>query len=384
MRRFMLIAAGCGLVLAVPFLSYLHDATAQRAVTDAQRAKAGRALTGLRSEADRARERAAALDRQAAAALRASDRATLSTAALAARVQQAEADLASAETDLVSVKSQRRGLDAALARERAPAVQLLAGLQLQARRPPLLEVLQPGSLQDTVHLRAILAAVAPQIGERTAGLRASLGRARNLELRAARITSQRRALQAELLTRRKQLVALSAAERIKARRAAGSADREAERAYAIGEEARDLSTLIARLQAGSGDRATAHSAQAVNRPGAAAATRFHLPVEGKFDPTTASPGKGVSLIPRPAAIVVAPGNGRVAFAGPYRGYGAIVIIEHPDGWTSLLTGLAVTQVAVGQMLVAGSPIGQASARDPRITFELRRNGEPTNPLDQLR
>jgi septal ring factor EnvC (AmiA/AmiB activator) len=70
----------------------------------------------------------------------------------------------------------------------------------------------------------------------------------------------------------------------------------------------------------------------------------------------------------------------VVFAAPYRGYGRIVIIEHSAGWTSLVTGLARTDVAVGDRVVAGSPLGIAPQADPEITLELRRAGAPVNPL----
>jgi hypothetical protein len=75
----------------------------------------------------------------------------------------------------------------------------------------------------------------------------------------------------------------------------------------------------------------------------------------------------------------------VAFAGAYAGYGQIVIIDHPGGWTSLITGLGTLAVRVGDMLVAGSPMGrQARARRrPVVTLELRKDGQPVNPLDQI-
>ena len=88
----------------------------------------------------------------------------------------------------------------------------------------------------------------------------------------------------------------------------------------------------------------------------------------------------MTLAPRPGAQVVAPAAGRVAFAGPYRGHGRIVIIEHPGGWTSLVTGLARTDVAVGATLVAGAPLGIAAQASPQVTLELRSGGEPVNPL----
>jgi septal ring factor EnvC (AmiA/AmiB activator) len=70
----------------------------------------------------------------------------------------------------------------------------------------------------------------------------------------------------------------------------------------------------------------------------------------------------------------------VAFAGPYRGYGRIVIIEHAGGWTSLVTGLARTEIAVGTVLVGGAPIGIAGQVNPQVSLELRSEGEPVNPL----
>jgi septal ring factor EnvC (AmiA/AmiB activator) len=74
----------------------------------------------------------------------------------------------------------------------------------------------------------------------------------------------------------------------------------------------------------------------------------------------------------------------VAFAGPYRGYGNIVIIEHPDGFTSLVTGLARVDAAVGDEVVAGAPLGVAGSGRPIIGYELRRAGEPVNPLEFVR
>jgi septal ring factor EnvC (AmiA/AmiB activator) len=94
--------------------------------------------------------------------------------------------------------------------------------------------------------------------------------------------------------------------------------------------------------------------------------------------------RGISLAARPGAQAVSPAPGRVAFAGPYRGYGRIVIIEHDGGWTTLVTGLAQLDAAVGAELVAGSPLGITGPGEPRVTVELRHNGEPVNPLQFLR
>lgn len=344
-------------------------------------ASARSALALARSEGTRARERAAALDREARAATLASERATLAAAALGARLQQAEAELAGADAQLALLRGQREQLGRRLARERAPVARLLARLQTQVRRPPLLTLLQPGSIENAVHLRAVIAAVGPQIAARTSGLRDTLARSRQLESESARIAGQRRQLLAELTARRTELATASAAERLKARRAAGSADREAERALALGERASDLTALLRGL------RAPAPGAQPPPGKGIAALggpSPYRLPVAGQVDPTSLPANRGVTLLARPEALVVAPAAGRVAFAGPFRGYGTIVIVEHPNGWISLVTGLETARVSVGQALVAGSPLGQAPAGSPRIGLELRRDGQRVNPLDQLR
>jgi septal ring factor EnvC (AmiA/AmiB activator) len=347
-------------------------------------AEARRSLASARNEAMRARERAALLDRQARASLIASDKARLTAAALAARVQQAEAALAASQADLVLIGEARQALDVRLARESAPVARLLAALQTQVRRTPILQLLQPGSIADSVHVRAVVVAVEPQIRSRTAKLRSELSRARSLERDGARATVQFRTQQADLVARRGELAALSAAERLKARRAASAADREAERAYISGASARDLSTLVRRLEA-----APKHSrARGRSTSSALAASDLtaphRLPVQGRLAAAQSASGKGLTLEPRPGALVVAPGPGRVAFAGPYRGFGTIVILEHAGGWSTLLTGLAAAQVAVGQMVVAGSPLGQAPVRDPSISVELRRGGISVDPTTRLR
>jgi septal ring factor EnvC (AmiA/AmiB activator) len=114
--------------------------------------------------------------------------------------------------------------------------------------------------------------------------------------------------------------------------------------------------------------------------------RFELPVAGRTVAGFGEAGEGgvrsagIALAPAAGAQVVAPAAGRVAFAGPYRGYDRIVIIEHDGGFTSLVTGLARTDVTVGEDLVAGAPLGVAGANRPVVTFELRRAGQPVNPV----
>lgn len=340
---------------------------------------ASNALTLAREQAARARERSAELERESKAATAAETRATLAAAALAARVQQAEASVAAAQASLVLVAERRQQLQQRLGRERAPLTGLMAGLQTMASRPPVLALLRPGSIEDTVRLRAVVAAVTPQIRARTQSLRTAVMEAQALEADARALARQRRAQQGELEQRRAELAAASAAERLKARRAAGAADQEAARAYAMGEQARSLSSLVQRLRA-----ANRQVPPTARTPTPAGAALFRAPVAGRVDADQPARSAALSYLASPGALVVAPAPGRIAFAGPYRGYGSIVIVEHADGWTSLLTGLGAVQVTVGQTVVAGSPLGQARGQDPLVGFELRRGGARVPARDYVR
>jgi septal ring factor EnvC (AmiA/AmiB activator) len=84
--------------------------------------------------------------------------------------------------------------------------------------------------------------------------------------------------------------------------------------------------------------------------------------------------------------VDAPAAGRVAFAGSFRSYGLLLIIDHGDGYHSLLSGMSRLHVGVKQWVRAGEPV--ASFDDlgeigPQLYVELRRNGRPVNPLSWL-
>jgi len=97
------------------------------------------------------------------------------------------------------------------------------------------------------------------------------------------------------------------------------------------------------------------------------------------------PAKGISIETRPGAQVVATYDGAVAFAGPFRGYGLLLIIEHSEGYHTLLAGMARIDCQVGQHLIAGEPVGVmvASEDKPLLYVELRHQGQPINPLPWL-
>lgn len=402
MRRPAVIAG----LLASAWLGLPATAQAPARIDTVEDAQA--ALDAARQQQRNARARGERLEQRASRSRETAQKARSAAAALAARVQQAEAGIAAAEARLQLANSKRRKLDRELAARRAPLAHLAGALQSMTRRPLSLSALQPGSLRDLVYTRAVLDSTIPVVRERTAALRSQLDRARALEAEARAAVSDRRDSEATLLQRRKQLVALAAQERLKAQQAAGGADREAQRALVLAEQAIDLDQLVARLEsAGSLRKRLAQLPGPVARPAnPAAATisatprpqpsatqppqQYQLPVAGRISAGFGEAGAsgqrqaGIALDARGSGQVVAPGAGRVIFAGPYRGFGRIAIVEHANGWTSLVTGLASLDVAVGQAVDAGSPLGLAPQQGGEVALELRQDGEPVNPLDYLR
>jgi septal ring factor EnvC (AmiA/AmiB activator) len=352
--------------------------------------------------------RAKKLEAAAALASEAAEKTARQAAALAARIQESEAGIDAAEARLAIIERQRKQLTAQLAVRQEPVVRLTAALERFSRRPLALSVMRPGSVREMVYLRAMLASTVPVVQARTAALRSEIARGKALQREAEQALAALKSEQRRLNQRRTELAALESRQRIESRQASGTAGREAERALALAEQARDLDALVGQLgQAGELREQLAllpgplirpprpEQSQVVSDAPSAAPpanlppTGYQLPVAGRTIRGFGAPtgggqlSEGLTLAPRDGAQVVAPAAGRVVFAGPYKGYGRIVIIEHEGGWTSLVTGMARIDVSVGQQLVAGAPLGIAGAPRPTITLELRRGGQPVNPLALL-
>ena len=100
--------------------------------------------------------------------------------------------------------------------------------------------------------------------------------------------------------------------------------------------------------------------------------------------STGGEARGLTLETQPGAQIVAPYDGHVVFAGPFRDYGQLLIIEHAEGYHMLLAGFERIDSAVSQTLLAGEPVGvMPTAGNPRLYFELRQSGRPINPLPWL-
>lgn len=367
-------------------------------------------LLTAKAQSAAALQRSAVLEAQASAARDEADRLKKRSAALAARIQSAEADIDAAEARVALVSRRLADQQTRLAEQQQPLLALTASLQQLSRRPPVSVLAQPGSLRDMVHARAVLDAVMPVIQERTAGVRQELARLRTTQQQQRVALQALSASKAQLAERRDALTRLENEGRLRSRDLMSSAQLEADRALGLGEKARDIVDLMDALEADAAVRgeladlsgplprpADPVSAAPQAAPVVPAASRdadlgagaYRLPVVGRIvaglgevnDSGVRS--RGITVATQPGGQVVAPAAGRVSFAGDYRGYGKIVIIDHGGGWTSLITGMIALSVSVGDTLDAGAPVGRAGSDDSRITVELRRAGRPVDLVAML-
>ncbi|MHA6721809.1 murein hydrolase activator EnvC family protein [Sphingomonas sp. RS2018] len=386
MRARTLILVGSALLLG---------AAAPPAVVD-QRAR----LAAARAASEAAVIRAAQFDRAAAAERDEARAASAREAAVAARVRAAEADIAAAGAQLVLANRALATQRERLAARQAPVERLLAALQSLARRPAAIAIAQPGSIDDTVRVLAMLGTMMPIVRQRSAGVRADLSQAATLRAAASTAAADLAAGHARLQAERLALVRLEGEHRARGADLARNAMFESERAIALGERARDLvdgiaadadaATMRARLAALPGPLPRPAGLGAGEAPVRFVMPPYRLPVAGRIVEGLGelSPAgvraRGLTLATAPGASVVAPAAGRVMFARVFRDYGVVVIIDHGGGWSSALTGLDSAAVTVGQQVAAGAAIGRAAMRDdPRVGVELRRRGVPVDVAQLL-
>ena len=349
-------------------------------------------LARSRAAAEAARDRSIQLSAQARSAGDAADRARLAQAAAAAQVQAAEADIAAAEARIAVIEARLRAQQQQLAARQQPVVRLLAAVQTMARRPAAAALAQPGSIRDLVHLRAMLGTVTPEVQRQTTELRAELDRRQRLRAGAARALAERADGKRRATILHRELARLVTEQRQRSQSLAGAARMEAERATTIAASSRGLSDLVGSLDRDARQRDRLASLPGplprpsrldVGLPNDLSAAEnmtlsYRLPVVGRIVRGYGEPlpsgmrAQGITISARPGALIVAPAAGRTTFAGLFRGYGVIAILDHGGGYTSLLTGLAATRLRVGDTLAQGSPVG--SAGSAAIAVELRKDG----------
>ena len=347
------------------------------------------------------------------------DRARLSAALIetTAKVQDAERAAAAAGDKLASLNATADELTRSLERRRAVIADVLAALQRMGSNPPPAILVKPDDMSEAVRAATVMGAVIPE-------LKSEIEAVRN-DLDALARTRDSIATERDELTQRSQALAVDRtglAALVDARQKSLASAEDAlgsqrQRAANLAKQATSLKDLIARLD---GANAAAHATEAAAAAEIEALARaarrgdpgrlkpeiafgdakgqVPLPAAGSIMKTFGSPDglggteHGLSLATPAGATVSAPADGAVLFAGQYRTYGQLLIMDAGGGYYVLLAGMDRINVESGEFVLAGEPIGvmgdgsvrmaaaaAVGAARPVLYIELRKDGTVIDP-----
>jgi len=362
--------------------------------------KQGRAeQQALKSRVERLKAERAALREKMIAAARAAQEREALVASLTEQLRELGIDSA-----------ERRD---ALVRRRAELATTLQALYGLSRQPPQAFLFYPGPPLEAVRSSILLREAVPALNRQAEQLRGELVALRSVQRDLSGKLVRLREAEAALRDRRAELETLVLEKQAVEKQAQSAFEASRARVKRLTREARSLQDLVQRL-----DEAPAAEPEPVEPADAAVAALtvrpeglrpfpdrgpIATPAVGKLvqrygaDTGFGQTSKGVVLETGAAASVVAPFDGRVVFAGPFRDHGQILIIEHDGAYHTVLAGLELINAVVGQWVLAGEPVGTMQRTDtanvsakgvggprPRLYIELRRNGQPVNPLRWIR
>jgi len=343
-------------------------------------------------------------------------------AKLSQKAKEAEKGIASAKSNMVDLSAQirknensQRDLEkrvAALSIEEETLTKKLESdhgsmastilaLERMRRVPPELLIVRPGAPLETAQTALLLQNLLPALDKRAKAISQDLEKLRDVQKKLGEDRQELLATKSALDKQNAELAKLMDS-REKEFKTANSAYRaSAVRAERYAAEAQSLSELVARIE--EDNRRTAADVEKPAEkeepfkprkkkaaPPLKGLSKGIWPVSGR---TIARFGDqdewgaeilGIKIGASPKAVVVTPLKGTVKYSGTFRNYGQLVIVDHDNGYHSLIAGLSQAQVAIGQSLKAGEPLGympSSSSQGDALTlyYELRRDGEAVDP-----
>lgn len=312
-------------------------------------------------------------------------------------------DISRIEERLTDLLDQETALRRSLMDRRGILAEVLGALQRMGLNPPPAILVRPEDALASVRSAILLGAVVPELRKETDALVADL---QDL----SKVMESIRTEQDRLLARRTEQaeehqrlsLLLKEKERLQAE-AESNFEAERKQAEDLASRAKNLQELIASLEE------KIHSlrkSREASRPGIPLTETLAfskkkgllpLPVAGTFrsrygDDGYGSPLKGDILRTQSGAIVTAPVDATVLYAGPFRSYGQLLILDPGDGYHIVMTGMARLNVSLGQSVLAGEPVGvmgetrlasiAATSFDgttPELYVEFRKDGKPVDP-----
>ncbi len=361
------------------------------------------------------------------------DRVRLASALLdtTAKVRDAEQKVATVESRLDTMTGSEDAIRQSLQNRRGVIAEVLASLQRMGRKPPPAILVGPDDILTSIRTSMLLGSVVPELRDEAEALASDLG---DLQRLRGEITSEKETLTRDLAglhAEQARLDALVAARQQAQTDAETALGEEQGRSADLARQAGGLKDLVARMEGeiASAKRAgdAARAADEARRKAAQAdadSVRDKVAAGPFRDPARLSPAvgfadakallglpaagrlvkdygtadafggteKGVSIATRANAVVASPSDGWVAFSGPYRTYGQILIVNAGDGYYVVLAGMARVTVTPGQFVLAGEPVAamgdgtvktaaaiSLGATEPVLYVEFRKDGTAIDP-----
>jgi septal ring factor EnvC (AmiA/AmiB activator) len=336
---------------------------------------------------------------------------------VAARVRSIEASMGDTEARLHALDQREAQMRASLDSRRSDIVEVLAALQRAGRRTPPALLVRPDDALQSLRTAMLLGALVPELRARAEKISGELGEL--LTVRKA-ISTQRDKFAADrdkLKDDQARLAALVDERQRKQSSAEKDFEQEGARAIAMSKQADSLQSLISKMEQdlkSAAKAAATASLQGVPAQGgktdgaglknptrtspaiafASAKGIFAFPVNGtKIREFGASDGvggsqKGISLATRPGAQVTTPCDGWVVYAGPFRSYGQLLILNAGGGYHVLIAGMERISVNIGQFVLSGEPVAimgstaqiasilSTNASQPVLYVEFRKDNTP--------
>jgi septal ring factor EnvC (AmiA/AmiB activator) len=336
----------------------------------------------------------------------------------AGRIRDVEASIDATQARLVPLDRKEQLFKKSLDDRRAVIVEILAALQRIGREPPPALVVRPEDALQAVRTAIALGAVIPEMRAEADALAGDLADLVHVRQDIVR-ERDRQAQNLAGLARDQLRMSLLIDERQKKQAVAEQAlDAERQQAADLARQVDNTKDLIAKLEASlePAARAAHTAAQSISKdatqpqlaalgdpgrlsPAVAFADmrgRLRLPVNGsrlrEFGGSdgAGSTQKGLSIASRANAQITAPCDGWVVYAGAFRSYGQLLILNAGGGYHVLLAGMERISVDLGQFVLTGEPVavmgdGQASAtvatgpKQPVLYVEFRKDGTPIDP-----
>lgn len=337
---------------------------------------------------------------------------------VASKVQDQESAMTELEKNLADLRTSKETITTSLMADKKNLADLVMALERIKRLPPQALVARPDAPLQTAQAATVLSSVLPELDRRAAKLKLDLESLQTIEAdltakqtklknTGEQLKGDRLRLDALVKTRAKALKEnrkdYESKEQSIAQLSKSAKDlkdlidqvdrrnREIENEYARQQQLALEREKARRSSEDQNNRQSSRVQKASIPPPAAlpALGALRMPVSGsirtrfgELDDIGAK-SQGVTVDSRPGAVVIAPLGGVVRYAGPFKKYGSIILLEHKNKFHSLVAGLGKIDTVVGQSIDAGEPLGRLPDYSGRLYYELRLRGDPVNPSQKF-